>query len=175
MAADLPQGIARQLPPGYRAIASVSAAPAASRRFQFVALEARKGSARTAAGPSGPRPLLIFEKLKSGRYVLRARNDGVIFRSDEGGAGGCDPFESHGIAVRGRYITVEHDVACGAHWTDYVTFRFDLRSGDYVFDNLRFQSWSMSNDPKAEALVPEPVRIVRARGRPVPFAKWKRP
>jgi hypothetical protein len=140
---------------------------------------APKSEARFGPKPWLNRSLWIFERRPANRYSLIARNDDVILRPfDAGIAGnGCDPFEKHTIAVSGVYFTVENGIACGAHWTDYVTFRFDTRVNAFVFDNWRVETWSMnrSNVPNAEALVSDGQRVVRASGRPVRFEDWERP
>jgi len=176
--APLPGALLRLLPGGYKIMASARSSPTSSRSFYFVALASR-AEGKTSRGQSAPaRPLVIAELGKAGRFALVARNDNIILRSDEGGINGCDPFEGRGIAAKGVYVTIEQGVACGgAHWTDYATFRFDRRSGTFLFDNWRTQSWSLnpSDDPKADALVSDGQQIIRSRGRQVPFAKWRRP
>ncbi len=81
------------------------------------------------------------------------------------------------IAVQGAWFTVQNGVACGQHWTDFITFRLDAALGRYVFDNERSQSWSLnaSADPRAAALVPDgPARVRRGdRGRKMVFDEWR--
>ena len=147
------------------------------RGFEIVAL-ARKGDDKLRQRSQGApaRPLLIFEQ-RDGRYALAGRNDDVVLKADEGGQ--CDPFLDGDatIATKGQYFTVQNGVACGEHWTDYVTFRFDDRAGGFVFDNERLEAWELnpSNDPQAEALVPaEPPRLIRDKaGLTTPFAAWR--
>ncbi len=105
------------------------------------------------------------------RYVVALAREGED-RSARGTGGGV-------IAVEGRYFTVENGVACGQHWTDYVTFRLDPAAGRFVFDNERTQSWSLntSTAPDAEALVPDGAPAIwrGIRGAPIAFADWRRP
>lgn len=175
--APLPPALLRQLPRGLEVIASARSNPAPARTFYFLVLASHDEADRAGREHAPPRPLLVFEARKAGRYVLAARNDELVFRADEGGINGCDPFEGRRIAVKGAYVTIEQGVACGAHWTDFVTFRFDSRSNIYLFDNWRTQSWSLnpSGDPLAEPLVSNGQKIVRSRGRRVPLAMWRRP
>ena len=176
--AGVPVDVLRQLPPAQTILTSATSAIGRNHKYYFVALASQKESKSVAHETRSPaRPLLIFERRASGRYALVGRNDSVILHADDGGINGCDPFETGKIEVKGRYFTVEQGVACGAHWTDYVTFRFDPRSRGFVFDNWRVESWSVnrSNDSNAEALVSDGVKIVRAKSRPVPFSKWRRP
>jgi hypothetical protein len=181
-AADTPNAIAGQLPPGYAVLGSARASVESGQTFYFVALGSKRElKGDLAAQDRAPaRPLLIFEQRPNGRYELVGRNDDVVMRADDGGiaGNGCDPFEEHHIAVKGAYVTVENGVSCGAHWTDYVTFRFDPAVRGYVFDNWRFESWKLnpSSDPDAEALAPDAHHLVRPRkGHTVPFASWRRP
>jgi hypothetical protein len=179
--AAVPKEIQRQLPQGYFVMTSTTSS-VGSHRFVVVALRSRKeldSSSYFASADRAPaRPLLIFEQSARGGYLLAGRNDDVILRADDAGiaGNGCDPFGERTIAVKGVYFTVEHAVACGAHWTDYVTFRFDAHLGGFVFDNWRVESWSRntSNDPSAEALVSDGQKVLRAKGRVVPFADWVR-
>lgn len=180
-ASNLPTSIMRQIPSGFDVMTSAATAVGA-RRFQFVALRSRKeltsGRYLTTADAAPARPLLIFQRRSNGDYVAVGRNDKVIATADAGGlaGNGCDPFENHRIAIKGSYFTVENDVSCGAHWTDYITFRFEPRVGGYVFDNERFESWKSnpSRDPNGSALVRDAERVWRApRGRSVTFSRWR--
>lgn len=114
------------------------------------------------------RPLLIFEEQASGQYRLSARNDAVVLRANEGGQ--CDPFEDgyDGLAVKGRYFTVQNAVACGAHWTDFITFRYDATRQAWFFDSEIFTS----SDPLSNA--PDKTDMTRAnRAKPVTFEAWR--
>ncbi len=173
----VPAGLARQLPKGYAVLAVASLADKNARHFQIVAIgKTDEDAQRTRSGNSPSRPLLIFEQ-KNGAFVLAGRNDQVVMRADEGGQ--CDPFldSDATIAVKGAFFTVENGIACGEHWTDYITFRLDDHAG-FVFDNERRESWSMnpSNAPDADALVPDgPQRVRRDKpGHLTSFEAWKR-
>ncbi len=180
-AAELPPDITRLIPSGYDVLTSASATftGGASRTYYIVALHQREDVEDAhLPSPAPARPLLLFERQANGDLVQTARNDAVVMRADEGGQ--CDPFapdDGGGIAVKERYFTVENGVACGQHWTDYITFRFDDLAGRYVFDNERLQSWSFnkSTKPNAEALVPDgPPEVHRGdRKKPVSFENWQ--
>jgi hypothetical protein len=180
-AADLPNEIVRQLPPGYAVLASTRAPVEGGHLFYVVALgSTRERTGFPNASDRAPaRPLLVFERRSDGDYGLAGRNDEVVLRADDAGlaGNGCDPFEDGHIVAKGPYLTVENGVSCGAHWTDYVTFRFDPQLRSYAFDNWRFQSWKLNprNDPDADALVLDVSRVVRSpKGRKTPFATWRR-
>lgn len=124
------------------------------------------------------RPLVIFELRPNSTWAFAARNDKVIAPADGAGlaGNGCDPFEEHRVVKKGVYFTIENGVACGAHWTDYITFRFEPRAGAFVFDNERFASWKMnpSSNPDAQALIPDVRRLLRApQGKLVTFSSWR--
>lgn len=171
-----PPGLAKWLPAGYRVLTSVRMVVDPARTFQIVALARVGEDALTRSGDAPARPLMIFKR-RGEVFELVGRNDAVVLKADEGGQ--CDPFLDGGgtISVTGRFFTVENGVACGQHWTDFVTFRLDDRTG-FVFDNERSESWSLnpSGDPDAEALVRDgPQRVVRARpGSTVLSARWRR-
>lgn len=105
--------------------------------------------------PAPRRPLLIFTQNQDDSFTLARRNDAVIYAIDEGGQ--CDPFldDEEGLAVKGAYFTVENSVACGAHWTDYITFRYAPELQDWVFHKRIAENWVMnpSTKPDAEALI----------------------
>lgn len=134
------------------------------RRSILVVVHRRNDSADT---PS-PRPLLIFEEQATRKYRLAARNETVVLRANEGGQ--CDPFDfgDDGLAVKGRYFTVQNVVACGAHWTDFITFRYDAERRDWLFDSEILTS----SDPLNGTL--DKVRVMHAnRAKPVTFEAWR--
>ncbi|WP_338333044.1 hypothetical protein [Acetobacter sp. LMG 32666] len=144
------------------------------RRFEIVAL-GRDDEAPH--GEASARPLLIFEQ-RGDRFVQIARNDQVIFKADEGGQ--CDPFLDgyDGIVVTGRFFTVQNGVACGQHWTDFITFRLDDRFG-FVFDNERAESWSLhathGTADDGELMRDRPQSIRRDKpGHITTFSDWHR-
>lgn len=175
--AALPAGVIRQLPTGYAVIGSAHvAAGQPVRSFEIVALGRKDEDSLAKTRDAPARPLIIFER-RGRDFMAVARNDHIVMKADEGGQ--CDPFLDGGgtIAVKGRYFTVQNGVACGQHWTDYITFRLDDRAGGFVFDNERQEDWELnpSNDPEAEALVRAgPPRLFRApSGHITPFAAWR--
>ena len=170
-------GNAKPALPGYEILASARlVVPRLYRDFEIVAFGREdEGEQRRASGGASARPLLIIER-RNGRLFTIARNDHIVMRADEGGQ--CDPFLDGNatIAAKDRFFTVENGVACGQHWTDYVTFRLDDKAG-FVFDNERIESWSMnpSNVPDEDALVRDgPQRVIRAKpGHVTPFSVWR--
>ena len=169
-----PPALARRLPAGFGPLAIAELRfGQPERRFVVVAL-GRSDERRGADRPAPARPLLIFER-RGAEFTPAGRNDTVVLKADEGGQ--CDPFLDGDatIAVKGRYFTVQNGVACGEHWTDYVTFRFEDRAGGFVFDNERVESWKLNPDERGEALVRDGApSITRARpGATVGFSAWR--
>lgn len=163
-AAGLPASIAAQLPTGYEPMV-FRAGPLieGGRRSLLVVAHRRDDSV---SSPS-PRPLLIFEEQASNRYRLSARNDTVVLRANEGGQ--CDPFDSDdGLAVKGRYFTVQNGVACGAHWTDFITFRYDTQHRAWLFDS----EIVTSSDPLNGT--PDKTDVMHTdHAKPVAFDTWR--
>ncbi|WP_426162833.1 hypothetical protein [Sandarakinorhabdus sp. DWP1-3-1] len=128
---------------------------------------------RNSTNEAPQRPLLVY-RLNGITATLIARNDKVVLRRDEGGQ--CDPVEDAGaLTVKERFFTLEQGVACGQHWTDYTTFRFDPRTQSFVWQNRIYESWRMNDDtrPDAEALVSDGRRVWRANlQRPVTLANY---
>lgn len=177
-AAELPEVVTRQLPMGSDVIASESGRLDGGTRPDFIVALGRPDEAEIAraTGSAPARPLLIFRPDARGGYRLAGRNDRVVFRLDEGGQ--CGPFMDgyEGIVVSGDRFTVQNGVACGQHWTDFITFRFDATWHEFVFQRRDGQSWKLnaSTDPGAEVLVPDGAFTARAdRRRPVAFGDYR--
>ncbi|PXX38435.1 MULTISPECIES: hypothetical protein [Burkholderia] len=165
-AGDLPKSIATQLPPGYQPLLAQAGPDLGNGLHSFLVVVHR--STDTREQPS-PRPLLIYEEQPDHTFRLATRNDQVVLRANEGGQ--CDPFEfaDDGLSVKGRYFTVQNVVACGQHWSDYVTFRYDPRTHGWVFSN-QIVTESFPLDDK-----PDRVTVTRADShRPITFGQWKR-
>ena len=165
----LPQSIAMQLPSGYQPFVAQEGPDLGDGRRSFLVVVHRAADSR---GQPSPRPLLIFEERPDHAYRLAARNDHVVLRANEGGQ--CDPFDPEdaadsGLSVKGRYFTVQNFVACGQHWSDYVTFRYDPRTHGWLFSSEIYTE-SFPLDDK-----PDEVTVMRADAhRPVTFGQWRR-
>jgi hypothetical protein len=164
-AASLPAAVATLLPAGYEPMV-FRAGPQieGGKRSLLVVAHRHDDSADT---PS-TRPLLIFEEQASGEYRLAARNDTVVMRADEGGQ--CDPFEDgyDGLAVKGSYFTVQNGVACGQHWTDFITFRYDIQRRAWIFASEIRTSFAPLDDAQSTS------HVKRADlTKPVAFEAWR--
>ena len=64
---------------------------------------------------------------------------------------------------------MQNAVACGAHWTDFITFRYDLERRSWLFDN-EIVTFS---DPLNGT--PDNIKMTHAsRANPVSFETWRR-
>ncbi len=175
--AEVPAAVASQMPAGYVVLGN-AAASFGGHAFYIVAVgKVGEDTGPRFQHPAAARPLLLFERRPDGSFRQAGRNDAVVMRADWGGQ--CDPFLDGGgtIAVKDRYFTIENGVACGQHWSDFITFRFDDALGRYVFDNERSESWVLNPNPGpgAEAMVRDlPPTLIRGnRAKPVPFERWR--
>jgi len=155
--AALPTNILKQLPPGYEVLSQQSGKLNDDDLTDYLVVLHQKNeeqiTRKTTHAPL--RPLLIFIQTREGNFKLVRRNDSVVFRIDEGEQ--CDPFEDgmEGLAVKNGFFTIQHNVACGQHWIDFITFRYDPTLQDWVFHKRVSESWVLnpSDKPDAEALI----------------------
>lgn len=162
---ELPKDIQAQLPKGYEVMQAAAGPQLGKGRQSFLVVVHH--AVDTMANAS-PRPLLIFESQENGGFKLTARNDVAVFRADEGGQ--CDPFDEDddGLAVKGLYFTVQNAVACGSHWSDFITFRYDVGAGTWLFQS-EIVTLSFPLDGK-----PDKTTVKRAdKAKPVSFGDWK--
>ncbi|EGD10342.1 hypothetical protein [Xanthomonas vesicatoria] len=155
-AATLPAGAAKLLPAGQSVMQVANADLTGDGRQDYVvALRASAEQTQRANGRAAPaRTLLVLVTNADGGIVEAARNTRVIFKADEGGQ--CDPFldGEEGLVAKGAYFTVQNGVACGQHWTDYITFRYDRTRRAFVFHKRVIEAWELNTDdrPDADAL-----------------------
>ncbi|SBV50655.1 hypothetical protein XBLMG947_1436 [Xanthomonas bromi] len=101
-----------------------------------------------------PRTLRVLVANTDGGFVDAARNTRVIFKADESAQ--CDPFldSDQGLVAQGAYFTVQNGTACGQHWTDDISFRYDRIRRALVVDKRVIQAWQMNTQdtPDADAL-----------------------
>ena len=164
-AADLPVDITRQLPVGFEPMVFKKGPTIDGERRTWLVVAHRHGD--TADTPS-PRPFLIFEEYAKGAYKVAVRNDTVVLRANEGGQ--CDPFDDgdNGIAVKGSYFTVQNGVACGAHWTDFITFHYEAWRHAWLFHSEIFNSFNPLGD------TPDKTSMTRANpAKPITFEAWR--
>ena len=176
LAQSLPKNILKQIPGNYTVLAYESGLLNADKLVDFIVVlhKPKEESIGNIASPV--RPLLIFIHNPDNTFKLAKRNDHVVFKFDEGGQ--CDPFtdSDEGLVIYKRYFTVQHSVACGQHWTDYITFRFVPALQDWVFHKRISESCVLntSTDPNADALIPGGREVISAKGKaPILFEKYR--
>jgi hypothetical protein len=170
-ATDVPSDIARQIPKGYEVMAYATGLLSDDDRTDYLVVVHQPDD--TSDHPS-PRPLLIFIQNSDKTFSLAARNDHVVMHANEGGQ--CDPFEDgeDGLAIKDRYFTVQNSVACGDHWTDYITFHYDTKQHTWLFHKEIFESWKAGDDPNGDALKPATHKVTQADAlHPVTFDAWR--
>jgi len=169
--------VQQQIPTGYEVLKFQSGMLNNDNRVDYlVVLKSKKEQQlfdKTREGSK--RPLLIFIQNKNGTFALAKRNDNVVLTIADGGQ--CDPFDENnaGLVIKNHYFTVENAVACGQHWIDYVTFRYDSKANDWLFHKEVIQSWRLnqSQDADADALISNGITIKTAeKSGPTPFEKW---
>ncbi len=147
-AATLPAGAAKLLPAGQSVMQVANADLTGDGRQDYVvALRASAEQTQRANGRAAPaRTLLVLVTNADGGIVEAARNTRVIFKADEGGQ--CDPFldGEEGLVAKGAYFTVQNGVACGQHWTDYITFRYDRTRRAFVFHKRVIEAWELNTE-----------------------------
>ncbi|HYD62339.1 MAG TPA: hypothetical protein VEC35_18395 [Noviherbaspirillum sp.] len=181
-AATLPKAVSSHIPSGYEVLLHKNGDLNNDGRTDYLIALQRANELHIASktGTAPRRPLVLFIQGTDGTFALARRNDHVILAADQGGQ--CDPFEefnedASGFAIKGAYFTVQHSVACGAHWTDYITFRYDAALRDWVFHNRIAEGWVMNNgsDPNESALVPGHRQVTTSKGKPVILFEKYRP
>jgi hypothetical protein len=155
LAEALPQDIVRQLPRGYEPMkVQIGDFNADQAKDYIVVVAAKSEKHAVESREAAPkRRLLAFIQTGSGSFTLVGQNDEVAFAADQ--ALQCDPFLDGQIAVKGSFFTVENDVACGQHWTFFITFKYDKKLNRFLFHKEIVEVWELnsSTKPDAEALV----------------------
>ncbi len=176
LAQSLPMNILKQIPGNYTVLAYEGGLLNADKLVDFIVVLHKPNEESRGNNVSPPRPLLIFIHNTDNSFKLAKRNDHLVFKFDEGGQ--CDPFtdSDEGLAISKRYFTVQHSVACGQHWTDYITFRFAPELQDWVFHKRISESWVLntSTGPNADALILGGREMISAKGKaPILFEKYR--
>jgi len=152
----LPENIADQLPKDHEALLVETGDFNEDRATDYLVVAGAKSEKRkfSSGEPAPKRWLLAFIQTGPGKFTLSGRNSEIAFAADYGMQ--CDPLlDSGGVVAKGSYFTVENSEACGAHWTDYITFRYDKQKSRFLFHKRIFEAWVLnsSSKPDAPALV----------------------
>ena len=140
-AEGLPQSILNKIPRGYVVLTHANGKLNDDELTDYLVVVQKAGEANiNSLSYAAERPLLLFTQKPLGNYELTRRNDHVVFRLDEGGQ--CDPFldSGNGLTIKDHYFTVENGVACGQHWSDYITFKYVPALKDWVFHQRIYEA-----------------------------------
>lgn len=175
-AEELPSSILEKIPDGYSVLRYESGELDDDRLADYLVVLHKPEEATPTEQRAPLRPLLLFTQRADGSYDLRKRNDHVVFRIDAGSQ--CDPFgdDARRLAIKNRYFTIENGVACGQHWTDFITFRYDKAMQDWVFHKRIVENWKLndSQDPEADALVRDVHEVTSGkREAPIRFEDYR--
>lgn len=91
------------------------------------------------------RPLLLLEGNTKGQYKLIVRNDSVVLCMGCGGVHG-DPYQ--GITIKNGYFSIEHFGGSGWRWTRIITFKFEIKTKQFILHRDAGQSWHISDPNK---------------------------
>jgi hypothetical protein len=138
----LPKTLTSRIPLGYH-VASYRSSDFngdGSKDFVLIAVSHLEKEESSLSSDEPPKRLvMVYFAKRSGNDVgfeLVAQNESVALPANGGGASApCDPLfdEGDGLAVKDVYFTVENQVACGAHWTDFITFKYSPNVNAMVF------------------------------------------
>ena len=154
---SLPSNVISKIPNGYSVMTFQAADLNKDNLVDYVVVVHKENEEEILqkSGKAPRRPLLVFTQEPDKTFNISARNDNVVYAINEGGQ--CDPFmdSGNGITLKGTYFTVENGVACGAHWTDYITFKYSNLLKSFIFHKRIFENWVLndSEDPNAGALI----------------------
>ncbi|TKC85915.1 hypothetical protein FAZ69_21580 [Trinickia terrae] len=172
LAAGLPPEVVKLIPKGFEVLSYAAGPLDDGKRPGYLVVVHRHVDTR---GEPSPRPLLIVTQNPGGTFKLAARNDAVVMHADD--ALQCDPFTDNGdsgLAIKDRYFTVQNEVACGQHWSDYITFHYDAGRRDWLFHKEIVQSSHLGDDPNGDALQADPAKVTKADSKhPVTFGQWR--
>lgn len=178
LAATLPPSISPQLPKGFVVFTFLNGDLNNDKKPDYLVVvhkaDEEEITKQTETAPR--RPLLVFIQNTDGSYRLAVRNDAVVYAINEGGQ--CDPFMDgeDGLAIKGAYFTVQNGVACGQHWTDFITFKYSPTLNNWVFHKRIFENWIMNPSTKAdaEALILDSHKVISGkRDQPVLFQNYQ--
>lgn len=174
---NLPKDILNQIPKGLAVLASANGDLNRDGLIDWLVVLHKKDEKAIAAQSNTPaRPLWLFLQTSEGRYKLTRRNDDVV--AGVGDYWQCDSFGdgTGGVVIKNGYFTVEHEIACGAHRTDFITFRYAPDLKDWIFHKRVFENWVMNNgdDANADALKLDARVVETGKGKsPVLFEQYK--
>ncbi|MBL7936492.1 MAG: hypothetical protein JNM51_11870 [Bacteroidia bacterium] len=96
------------------------------------------------------RPLLILHGNKNKSYTLVARNDHVVLCQACGGVFG-DPYNN--IVAKNNFFSIEHYGGSNWRWTRIITFKYDVKTKQYVLHRDAGISYHTSDPDKTTNII----------------------
>jgi hypothetical protein len=93
------------------------------------------------------RPLLILHGQRDGSLKLVERNDNIVLCYSCGGVFG-DPYS--GIAIKNNYFSIEHFGGSSTRWTRIITFKYNMKTKEYLLHKDAGVSYDVSDPGKTE-------------------------
>jgi hypothetical protein len=177
---SLPTVIQSSMPVGYKAASFVPSDFNGDglNDFVVIATSVKEITDQSSLRDNSPKRwvLVYFGKVDGNelKYELVGQNDTVAFPANGGGlAGPCDPVfdQGDGLAAKGAYFTVENQVACGAHWTNYITFKYSSIAKTMVFENEIFESSGFDDKTGEFGVIKRSVK--KAESKAILFKDYK--
>ena len=114
--------------------------------------------------PDTTRPLLILHGIKKKGYTLVARNDYAVLCQSCGGVFG-DPYDN--VVAKNNFFSVEHYGGSNWRWTRIITFKYDLKTKQYVLHRDAGISYHTSDPDKTTNTITNKKDFGK-----LPFAKY---
>jgi len=102
------------------------------------------------ANPDTTRPLLILHGTKSNTYILAAKNNHVVLCKNCGGVFG-DPYNN--VVAKSNFFSVEHYGGSNWRWTRIITFKYDVKTKQYVLHRDAGISYHASDPDKTTDVI----------------------
>lgn len=100
--------------------------------------------------PDTTRPLLILHGTKTRGYNLVTQNEHIVLCANCGGIFG-DPYDT--LVLKNNYFSVEHYGGSNWRWSRIITFKFDLKTKQYVLHKDAGVSFHTSDPDKITNIV----------------------
>lgn len=101
-------------------------------------------------GGDTTRPLLLLAGTKENRYFLMAKNDSVVLCKECGGIFG-DPYQ--GITIKKGFFSIEHYGGSSWRWTRIITFKYDVKSKQFLLHRDAGVSYHNTEHPIKETVI----------------------
>lgn len=110
------------------------------------------------------RPLLILHGTKNKGYILAAKNEHVALCFGCGGVFG-DPYDN--VVTKNNFFSVEHYGGSAWRWTRIMTFKYDLKTKQYILHRDAGISYHTSDPDKTTDIISQKQNFGK-----LPFVKY---